>query len=145
LGVNSNFYLPTKLTKFTEKISQVSTAFKHSLFLGVSGNVYSTGQNIYGELGINSSVSQIFPTLIESIGNVSKISTGYSHSMIISNGKAFSFGNNEEGKLGLGNLISKNIPTEIQTNQSVQHIITAIDHSILFTETTMYSFGDNSV
>jgi alpha-tubulin suppressor-like RCC1 family protein len=85
--------------------------------------------------------------LIESISNISKISTGYSHSMIISNGKAYSFGNNIEGKLGLGNTNSKNIPTEIQgTNQNlVQHIVTAMDFSIIFTKSTMYSFGDNSV
>ncbi len=63
-------------------IEQIQAGENHSLALDDIGNVYSWGDNTYGQLG-NVLYSRNFPSIIYEIGNIKKISTKYNHNLAI--------------------------------------------------------------
>jgi alpha-tubulin suppressor-like RCC1 family protein len=71
-----------------------------------------------GQLGLNNLVQLVsFPTFVTSSIQISQISAGENHGIILSNsGTAYSFGHNGFGQLGLNNLINSLIPTPIFSN-----------------------------
>jgi alpha-tubulin suppressor-like RCC1 family protein len=49
-----------------------------------------------GQLGLGDEIYRNIPTLISSLNNIFRISTGFSHSMVLNNnGQVYSFGDNE--------------------------------------------------
>ena len=61
VGFNETIVLPTEIvcSDSTEQMYvDVSCGWKHSLLLSVNGTVYSSGSNIHGQLGIDSSTHQ---------------------------------------------------------------------------------------
>eukprot|EP01080_Neovahlkampfia_damariscottae_P004914 gene4915-8503_t len=144
--VSCIFKTPTKITSLSsEVIIQISTSFEHSLFLSIDGLIFSTGKNSNGELGLGDFVMSSVPKFVNISKKVTKISTGYAHSIFISEGDTYSFGSNTYGQLGLKNRSFQpvNIPTKIEMNERFESMILAFDYSILFTKTKIYSFGDN--
>ena len=94
--------VPSGDTKFT----QISVGFGHSLALDTNGNIYSWGNNDYGELG--RSVSSATPADRPGIVSVpsgdtkfTQISGGTFSSLALdSDGNLYSWGNNAFGELG---------------------------------------------
>lgn len=76
----------------------ISSGIYHSLVLSESGQVYSFGSNLFGQLGIdNKTIESKTPVLIEPkfFGDVliDKIAAGGNHSLVLTKfGKVFSFG-----------------------------------------------------
>ena len=106
---------PRKLQHF-ERIIQISSSGRHTLFLSNSSQVYGFGGNQQGELGLGT-ISQFVspPQMIPFLNNVSDIYTGYFHSIVITNnGSVYCFGYNNYGQLGLGDLIY-NMYTNIES------------------------------
>ncbi len=97
-------------------IVSISTKDKFSLALTETGQVYSFGSNLYGQLGQSgiSNVTDDIPTLIPGLNNITQISAGYNHSLVVDNeGNIYAFGNNSSGQLGLGDPLNRNVPTLI--------------------------------
>ena len=82
-------------------IKDICCGIAHSLFLDVEGNVYSTGDNEYGNLGLahNQNVNEL--TQIMNIPPIQFISCiGQSSYLIDFEGNLWSFGFNLDGQLG---------------------------------------------
>ena len=83
LGNNKNINIPTIVKCLTNKIiKEIAAGWSHSLVLTSEGNVYSTGCNKYGELGIGKNLNRYKYIWIESLANlnIKHISAGGHHS-----------------------------------------------------------------
>lgn len=79
----------------------ISSGMYHTLILSEGGQVYSFGNNRFGQLGVeNTTLQYKIPVLINpsSFGDapVIKVAAGANHSLVLTKfGKVFSFGSNE--------------------------------------------------
>lgn len=101
--------------------------------LTIDGHVYTMGSNIHGTLGANPALNYSFvPTLVDGLGEVTKINCGPFHMCAISEGVLYSWGKGIDGQLGHGN--TKNMPrphpVEILGNQ-VQDVSCGTNHTIV--------------
>ena len=75
---------PQKLTSFEgEIVLTISCGFNHSLALTECGHVFSWGHNSYGQLGIGNNCWNNRPVLIEFDQKVSKVVSGFGHSLLL--------------------------------------------------------------
>lgn len=130
----------TSLTKYTpgplvdrnnllygKIISQIALGSQHALILTSEGKVYSTGSNIFGQLGIPATaIYQSTPVAInDTLGvltgrTVSGVYAGYYHSVIVlSDGKVATFGRNDYFQLGTGTGSDKYNPVMIVDSGNV--------------------------
>eukprot|EP01112_Ceratiomyxa_fruticulosa_P024243 TRINITY_DN978_c0_g1_i11.p1 TRINITY_DN978_c0_g1~~TRINITY_DN978_c0_g1_i11.p1 ORF type:complete len:184 (+),score=42.58 TRINITY_DN978_c0_g1_i11:1752-2303(+) len=108
LGDKAPRRTPTLISAFDGVfIVSVATKLDHTLFLDNEGNVYSTGYNNRGQLGINSTVTHTSPVKT-SLSAINGIAVGVSHSVAWQNTggslKVWTTGDNINGELGNGSL-----------------------------------------
>jgi len=115
-------------------VKTVSGGF-HYLFLTSKGKIITLGENMYGQLGNDSTVSSEIPLDITNTFDflddevIVDIGIGSFHSMsITSSNRVFSWGSNLNGQLGDGTFESSSIPIDITNNFSLseEEIITKI-------------------
>ena len=95
----------------------------HSLFLDSEGNVFSVGDNEYGQLGLGHNTNKNELNKILNISPIKIISCVRSSSYLIDyEGNLWSFGNNNYGQLGHGDETSINAPKIINTLKDIQQI-----------------------
>ena len=115
---------PSLVLNLPSNIIQFICGSNQSLFLDSEGNVYSVGENIYGQLGLghntNQSVLKKIPNFIPPIKIISCV--GASCYLIDFEGNLWSFGDNGKGKLGHGDYARKNIPKRINNLKNIQQI-----------------------
>ncbi|HAG52914.1 MAG TPA: hypothetical protein DCL21_03915, partial [Alphaproteobacteria bacterium] len=103
--------LPIKLPELSkdEKIKDIildlSSPYANSYILTSSGNVWVTGDNDYGQLGIGNKVNQT-SWVKSNIENVDKFYTAGATSYALkTNGEVWTTGNNSYGQLGIGSTV----------------------------------------
>ncbi|MGO3702061.1 MAG: RCC1 domain-containing protein [Candidatus Saccharimonadales bacterium] len=95
-------------------IVQVATGSDHTVALDAQGNVYTWGENNYGQLGNGSTTDSSFAINISSSGALSgktivQVAAGSNFSLALdSEGNAYSWGNRAHGRLGNGYTGSSN-------------------------------------
>lgn len=103
LNIKSN--VPKKIEGLP-KISQVSAGFGHVLAISQSGDLWSWGCNLYGQVGNGvdgNSEANLQPVKIGGVGNVVAVSAGYRHSMALdAAGHVWTWGHSFFGELGDG-------------------------------------------
>ena len=113
---------PSLIPNLPSNIVQFFCGCNQSLFLDSEGNVYSVGQNYFGELGLGHNTKQNVLNKIPNIPFIQTIScVGASCYLMDFEGNFWSFGANNFGQLGHGNSTNKNIP-EIITLKDIQQI-----------------------
>lgn len=128
------------------KARDIAGGFNHSLIIDIENNIWSFGDNEYGQLGHGGGFPKSGPYIIPNI-KAKKISAGASHSLIIDmDNNVWSFGDNSDGELGLGDDISRNTPTMIKYNIpfKVKDISAGYDHSLFIDmNDNVWSCGNN--
>lgn len=82
------------------------------LLLSLTGQVYVSGTNKYGQLGLGQTNIQYEWTIIPNLNNVIKIAAGNYHSLFLTaDEKVYACGRNDKGQLGLGHTNNVDIPT----------------------------------
>lgn len=127
-------------------IKDIALGRYHTLFLDMNGDVWSAGQNSFGQLGLGNTSIPSIPTRIPTLSNISSISAAeYSSYAISESGQAYSFGDNRNGQLGLGDIIQRNEPRLIEGFANVKEIIGGLKHSMLITTSgELYVTGSDS-
>ena len=114
---------PSLIPNAPPNIVQFVCAFHHSLFLDSEGNVFSVGENAYGNLGLGHYTDQNVLSKIPNIPPIQTIScVGSSCYLIDFEGNLWSFGNNEYGQLGHGDKAFISTPKIINTLKGIQQI-----------------------
>ncbi|MCK1999821.1 hypothetical protein MZM54_00305 [[Brevibacterium] frigoritolerans] len=112
-------------------IKEVAFGYSHNLFLDYSGNVWSSGGNSYGQLGLGNTVSPSIPTKIPTLKNVKAIGAGKESSYaILQTGELYSFGDNRYGQLGLGDFIQRNEPRLVPGAEDVVEVSGGRNHAL---------------
>ncbi len=119
----------------SDGIVNISIGDSYTLFLMINGTIYMTGN------------METKPKLLPNINNVTQITTGIEHSLLLSqNGKVYGFGFNYSGQLGLGHNYDRNVPILNPHLNNIVQLAAGANHSIALTSKgTVYSFGDNTV
>lgn len=80
---------------------KISGGYDHALALDAKGNVWSVGDNQYGQLGLGDT-NHRYNWTKTNITNASDVHASRDYGYIVKNGQAFSAGLNSDGQLGLG-------------------------------------------
>ncbi|MCF7808221.1 MAG: choice-of-anchor D domain-containing protein [Candidatus Marinimicrobia bacterium] len=89
-------------------VTQITSTGAHVIVLASNGKLYGWGGNLFGELGNASMNDSYSPVAVDMSGvlsgkTISKISAGFSHSLVLtSDDSLFAWGSNEFGQLGRG-------------------------------------------
>jgi alpha-tubulin suppressor-like RCC1 family protein len=116
LGKEEFAKYPKEIDVNNKKIIKISAGYKHSLFLTDDGEIYGTGINEDGQLGLKyakgcKKITQIMPYGCKDIID---ISAGLNHSLFATkDGRVFATGANDWGQLGLGHEYSRKWLTHV--------------------------------
>lgn len=153
--VGCDYFTTPKLVKTlgTAQVVQIACGQYHTLALTNSGDLYSFGSNMYGQLGLGYESEKVTkPTLVKSLRGIpiAQLACGANHSFILStSGSIYGFGKNLFGQLGVGDMQVRIFPTHVKTlrNQCVRFISCGDDYSTFLTNdggvftTGLGSFG----
>ncbi|XP_032885474.1 probable E3 ubiquitin-protein ligase HERC3 [Amblyraja radiata] len=143
---------PRKVTQLEGPIVQVRCGHSHSLALSQDCTVYSWGQNIYGQLGIKTSLKkQPSPQIVRRLRGipVAQITAGESHSFALSlSGAVYAWGRNDCGQLGLKDTADSHDPCLVQQLKklNVNYISCGNKHTVVVTKDgDVFTCGDGNV
>ncbi|XP_073294968.1 ultraviolet-B receptor UVR8 isoform X2 [Primulina huaijiensis] len=130
-------------------LREVACGGAHTLFLTENGDVYATGINDFGQLGVSDSNSYTSPLRVSGIpSRVVRISAGYHHSAAVTvDGELYIWGKNANGQLGLGKKAEKIIPVPVKVQcldgVTIKIASLGFEHSIAVTDKgEALSWGD---
>jgi alpha-tubulin suppressor-like RCC1 family protein len=170
IGNGTTSFTPTHptLISFTglqdgEIIRDVFAGQFHTFSVTSNGRVYAWGLNDVGQLGDNSIVNKLTPTLISFTGlqdgeTIRNVVADESHSLAVTTtGRVYSWGRNSSGQLGDNTLVAKRIPTLIsftglQDGETIKNVAAGGDssftgggHSLAVTTIgRVYAWGKNN-
>ena len=120
---NSPQITPSLILNVPANIAQFGCGYEHNLFLDSEGNVFSVGNNEYGQLGLGHNTNQNVLSKIPNIPPIKIISCLRASCYLIDfEGNIWSFGYNNCGQLGHGDTTNKNEPKIINTLKDIQQI-----------------------
>ena len=144
-GNKTNFNVPQKILNIPPVLS-VACGSSHTLMITNDDNLWSCGRNNCGQLCNESTEGSSMPRQT-SFTNISKISTGYVHSVFENNkGEIFACGFNKRGACGLGHFNHPQITPSLILNppSNIVHFVCGNGQSLfLDAEGNVYSVGDN--
>ena len=114
---------PSRILNAPSNIVQFVCGACQSLFLDSEGNVFSVGDNYFGQLGLGHNRKQNVLSKIDNIPTIQTIScAGASSYLIDFEGNLWSFGTNDYGQLGHGIHKKINAPKVISTLSDIRQI-----------------------
>lgn len=125
-----------EMIKNLPPIEQVSCGRYFCLALGENQQVYSWGNNSYGQLGHSEKYMETKPIEIKSLSkkNIVKVSSGENFALALSNnGSIYSWGANSVGQLGQNHKSDLKTPRKIELNKKSVDIASGGNHSIILT------------
>jgi len=158
LGVNTNEPFRTALSTAVVDVSgnainnikQIAVGKYFSCALNTSGNIYCWGDNVYGQLGINSSNTyRLYASLLDPaiLSDVDAIYAGAEHACAVQGGDLYCWGRNNQGQLGIGSSGNYQIAPRLITGLSAtkKDFIMALgrSHTCALYDGGVQCFGSN--
>ena len=134
---------------------RIAAGDSHSIAIDPSGNLFTWGANLFGQLGNGNNTDSNVPVAVTTSGvlagkTITAVAAGRYHSIALaSDGKVYSWGSNAFGQLGNGTNIDSAEPIAVTTSGVLAgKTITAIAAGIYFSialasDGTVYTWGDN--
>ncbi|KAK6325514.1 hypothetical protein J4Q44_G00048560 [Coregonus suidteri] len=131
----------------SEKVRLAACGRNHTTVYTSRGNVYSTGGNNEGQLGLGDCEERTAFQLVDffsSHGPIKMLAAGSNTSAALTeSGKLFMWGDNTEGQIGLGKESSALTPQEVTVGRPVAWVSCGYYHSALVTvDGGLYTFGE---
>ena len=157
VGFNENYMEKYKLKILGQKnikiskklfnkivIKQISQGGTFMCILSINGDVYSSGCNSFGQLGIGKNISKSNKFEHLNIPKCDYISCGYSFTLAKTiNNCLYSWGAGDNGRLGHGNIKNVYLPTKLLCNfENIMYFYSGSVHAVLLTiNGNIYSWG----
>jgi len=105
--------------------------------------IYSWGENNFGQLGNGSFTSSKIPVKIGNLNNWKTIFNGWGESFAINTqGELWAWGNNSNGQLGDGTIINRNEPVKIGNDTNWIKIVSLVNYTFgLKNDSTLWAWG----
>ncbi|MBA2656383.1 MAG: hypothetical protein H0U70_05285 [Tatlockia sp.] len=118
-------------------IKQIATGLNHSLFLDSEGQVFSCGNNHYGQLGVGNEKLKFQPAMVSQLKNIRQIAASDNFSCFLdSEGQVFCCGKND--------ITYSPILTKIENLNDIKQITCGSSHCLfLDTKGQVFGFGYN--
>ncbi|MBF0196602.1 MAG: Ig-like domain-containing protein [Planctomycetes bacterium] len=146
LGIGSSASSPQQIGASTDWVG-ISVGAQHSLALNSAGNVYSWGDNSFGQLGHGDTNVRGTPVRINSLTNITKVCAGAYHSMALDDaGNVYAWGRGNLGALGNGTSGDEYSPghlTQAILADGVTDIACGVDHSLMTVSGCIMACGSN--
>ncbi|XP_029141530.1 X-linked retinitis pigmentosa GTPase regulator [Protobothrops mucrosquamatus] len=149
LGTKNTFSKPTcvKVLK-PEKVKLAACGRNHTLIYTEKGNLYATGGNSEGQLGLGDTEERSAFHLVSYFTSQPKIKQlaagSYTSAALTEDGQLFMWGDNSEGQIGLGNEANVCVPHQVDVGKPVFWISCGYYHSALITcDGELYTFGES--
>lgn len=152
LGINSttNTYTPTQMTTPAgQTVLKVFAGYRNTYFITNLNEVYVTGLNANGQLGIDSVTQQnvaVKNIKLPADDIVIDIALGEKHALFLTEGKkVYACGDNATyGHLGDGTTVQRNAPVQVMADYEVNAIGCSQYSSYFHTTLGLYSVGYNN-
>jgi alpha-tubulin suppressor-like RCC1 family protein/putative cell wall-binding protein len=125
---------------------QFSAGGFHTLWIDPYDGVKAAGNNNFGQLGDNTTVSHFLPIKIPNLSySVLDVSAGGTHSLALTDSQTvMAWGDNRKGQLGIDSNTNSLVPMEVPGLNGIVAISAGYDFSLaLKDDGTVYSFGSN--
>uniref|UniRef100_F1MD33 Retinitis pigmentosa GTPase regulator n=2 Tax=Bos TaxID=9903 RepID=F1MD33_BOVIN len=148
LGSKATVNKPTCIKALKpEKVKFVACGRNHTLILTGGGQVYATGGNNEGQLGLGDTDERSAFHLISfftSQHKIKQLSAGSNTSAALTeDGELFMWGDNSEGQIGLQNITNICVPHQVTIGKPISWISCGYYHSaFVTTEGELYTFGE---
>uniref|UniRef100_A0A5F8AS02 Retinitis pigmentosa GTPase regulator n=1 Tax=Macaca mulatta TaxID=9544 RepID=A0A5F8AS02_MACMU len=146
LGSKSTISKPTCVKALKpEKVKLAACGRNHTLVSTEGGNVYATGGNDEGQLGLGDTEERNTFHVISfftSEHKIKQLSAGSNTSAALTeDGRLFMWGDNSEGQIGLKNVTNVCVPHQVTIGKPVSWISCGYYHSAFVTKNAVYTFG----
>lgn len=124
LGVNDweYRYYPEIIPNQPPNIVQISSAYRHALFLDIEGKVFCVGDNS-NQLGLGNKPNQMELNQLQNLPTIVYVSAvGFSSYLLDNEGIVWSFGEDKYGKLVHFDGIEYNIPKKVEYLKDIKQI-----------------------
>jgi alpha-tubulin suppressor-like RCC1 family protein len=139
---------PVSVLGATKTFCKISAGGSHTMAIDKNGRAWGWGANNFGQLGINSTASQLTPvSVLGAVKTFCQISAGLNHTMAIDkNGRAWGWGNNGNGQLGDNSVTSRRTPVSVLgTVKTFCQIRAGSSHTMAIDKNgRAWGWGDNS-
>lgn len=147
LGHKDEIFEPTEIIELRSKqVISLVHGIKHVLALTATGEIFSWGDNNYGQLGNMNTFESLRPILVGK--HIAAVQCGSNHTLALTKtGQVFAWGRNNYGQIGIGNNTNQLIPTKITDLEPnyVTMIACGSSHSLALTsDGNLYAWGNNS-
>ncbi|XP_064416275.1 probable E3 ubiquitin-protein ligase HERC3 isoform X2 [Latimeria chalumnae] len=144
--------VPRLIKKLNEhKVVQVTCGSRHCIALTKDGQLFTWGENTYGQLGLDKGCpAQPVPQCVKSLAGIplAQISAGGAHSFALSlSGAVFGWGKNTAGQLGLNDEQDRDVPCHVKSlrSQNIVYLSCGEEHTAALTKSGgVFTFGAGS-
>jgi len=150
LGDNTSTTRSTPVTTFAGGTNwkQVACGFNHTAAIKTDGTLWTWGNNVFGQLGVDDTNIRLTPVTTFAGGtNWKQVSCGSDHTAAIkTDGTLWSWGYNYNGQLGINNTIDRSTPvTTFAGGTNWKQVACGRYHrSAIKTDGTLWTWGHNS-
>lgn len=137
---------PTQIGTAPTDWIEVQSGHFYGLGIKADGSLWAWGQNLFGQLGDNSTTNRHDPVRIGTANDWVKVATGRYHSVgLKADGTLWAWGQNTSGQLGDGTTTNRKTPIKIGTNTDWVNIAAGVNHTLAIkSDGTLWAWGNNS-
>ena len=134
-----------RISGISQALATAALGETHCLAATDTGQVYSWGNNYFGQLGDGTTTSRYTPSVIGGLANVTQVAAGDHHSLALRNdGTVWAWGGNQLGQLGDGSTTSRSSPAKVSGLANIICIVAGAGHSAaLAADGTVWVWGSN--
>ena len=130
-------------------IVKINAVNKFVYYITSDGELYTWGNNEFGNIGNGTTNDQTTPHLVGISGKIKNVVSylGDTVFAITEDGKLYSWGNNISGQVGNGTTNNQTTPYLVEINGKIKDVVSSCDQTIyaITEEGKLYSWGNNVV